>query len=124
MGEKSPNNGHRSSSGGGKYMPAAARRAAGSDADGGAVVLPTPSRVTNVPLQYPSLTDTNYPLWATKMKILMNPLRVWSAIEGTGEYDQAALLQTRERSPRFPILFQIMWCCRLRSAIPRVRRGR
>ncbi|KAK1661080.1 hypothetical protein QYE76_049239 [Lolium multiflorum] len=90
MGEKSPNNGHRSSSGGGKYTPAAARRAAGSDADGGAMVLPTPSRVTNVPLQYPSLTDTNYPLWAAKMKILMKPLRVWSAIEGTGEYDQAA----------------------------------
>jgi hypothetical protein len=85
MGDTSPSKGDRSSSsGGGKYMPAAARRAAASDADGGAVVLATPSRVTNVPVQYPMLTDTNYALWAAKMKILMKPLRVWSAIEGTG----------------------------------------
>ena len=44
----------------------------------------------SVPISYPMLTDTNYALWAVKMKVLMKPLRVWSAIECSGEYDQAA----------------------------------
>ena len=36
------------------------------------------------------LMDTNYSMWAAKMKVLMKPLHVWSVIEGSGEYDQAA----------------------------------
>ena len=43
-----------------------------------------------VPGQYLMLTDTRYSLWAAKMMVLMKPLRVWSVIEGSGEYDQAA----------------------------------
>jgi hypothetical protein len=34
------------------------------------------------------LTDSNYSLWAVKMKVLLRPLGVWSALEGTGEFDQ------------------------------------
>jgi hypothetical protein len=34
------------------------------------------------------LTETNYSLWAVKMKIIMRPLGVWSAVEGDGEYDE------------------------------------
>uniref|UniRef100_A0ACD5Z920 Uncharacterized protein n=1 Tax=Avena sativa TaxID=4498 RepID=A0ACD5Z920_AVESA len=47
-----------------------------------------PVRATNVPVQYPMLTETNYNLWAVKMKIIMRPLGVWSAIEGDGEYGE------------------------------------
>ena len=91
MGDTSPkkSDGKSSGSGGGKYTPPAARRSTTSDGDG-AVVLAAPSRATNVPVQYPMLTDTNYSLWAIKMKVLMKALRVWSAIDGSGEYDQAA----------------------------------
>ena len=89
MGDTSPSKGDGNKSGsGGKYTPPAARKACASDADGSAVALATPSRATNVPIQYPMLTDTNY-LWAVKMKVLMKALRVYSAIEGSGEFDQA-----------------------------------
>ena len=91
MGDTSPkkSDGKSGGSGGGKYTPPAARRPSTGDGDG-AVVLAAPSRATNVPVQYPMLTDTNYSLWAIKMKVLMKALRVWSAIDGSGEYDQAA----------------------------------
>lgn len=36
------------------------------------------------------LTETNYSLWAVKMKVLMKALRIWSAIDGSDEFDQAA----------------------------------
>ena len=86
MGDTSPKSSDgKSSGGGGKYTPAAARKA--TAADGGAVVLATPSRAMIVPGQYLVLTDTKYSLWAAKMKVLMKPLRVWSAIEGSSEYD-------------------------------------
>ena len=90
MGDTSPkkSDGKSGGSGGGKYTPPAARRPSTGDGDG-AVVLAAPSRATNVPVQYPMLTDTNYSLWAIKMKVLMKALRVWSAIDGFGEYDQA-----------------------------------
>ncbi|KAJ4740894.1 Transposon Ty1-H Gag-Pol polyprotein [Rhynchospora pubera] len=35
-----------------------------------------------VPIQYPMLNDTNYGLWAVKMKIILRSLGVWGAIEG------------------------------------------
>ena len=34
----------------------------------------------NIPIQYPMLTDTNYGVWAVKMKIILRTLRVWQAI--------------------------------------------
>jgi hypothetical protein len=40
-------------------------------------------RTSSVPIQYPMLTDTNYVVWATKMKFILRNLRVWKAIEGT-----------------------------------------
>jgi hypothetical protein len=44
---------------GGKYTPPPARRADAVDANGGAVVLVTPSKATNVPVQYLMLADRN-----------------------------------------------------------------
>lgn len=76
---------HRQSSGGsaGKYQTPARR-----DQDAGAVVVRSVAR-GGVPVHYPQLTDTNYGVWAVKMKILLRSLGCWSAIEGKGNYDQA-----------------------------------
>ncbi|KAJ0982161.1 hypothetical protein J5N97_010416 [Dioscorea zingiberensis] len=56
-----------------------------------------------VPIQYPMLNDTNYGLWAVKMKILLRSLGVWGAIEGIGvveeEKDQAALAAISQAVP-------------------------
>lgn len=41
-----------------------------------------------VPVQYPMLNDTNYGLWAVKMKILLRALGVWDAVECEGEVDK------------------------------------
>jgi Domain of unknown function (DUF4219) len=35
-----------------------------------------------VPVQYPLLNETNYGLWAVKMKIILGALGVWEAVEG------------------------------------------
>uniref|UniRef100_A0ACD5Y6T1 Uncharacterized protein n=1 Tax=Avena sativa TaxID=4498 RepID=A0ACD5Y6T1_AVESA len=60
------------------------------DGSGGdrALSMRAPMRATNVPVQYPMLTETNYNLWAVKMKIIMRTLGVWSAVKGDGEYDE------------------------------------
>lgn len=56
-----------------------------------------------VPIQYPMLTDTNYGLWAVKMKILLRLLGVWGAIEGIRvveeEKDQGALAAISQAVP-------------------------
>ena len=45
-------------------------------------------RTSSVPIQYPMLTDTNYVVWATKMKFVLRNLRVWKAIEGDSAVDE------------------------------------
>ncbi|KAK1617905.1 hypothetical protein QYE76_023422 [Lolium multiflorum] len=45
-------------------------------------------RTNAVPIQYPMLNDTNYMVWATKMKFILRNLRVWKAIEGEDEVDE------------------------------------
>ena len=84
MGDTSPK-----SSGGGKYTPPAKRT--GDDDTGAeeAIVPRAPPRTGGVPIQYPMLTDSNYGLWAAKMKILLRPYGVWPALEGTGEFNQS-----------------------------------
>ncbi|CAM0913149.1 unnamed protein product [Alopecurus aequalis] len=57
-------------------------------ASGGALVARAPAR-GGVPVHYPQLTDTNYGVWAVKMRIIMRTLGCWSAVDGKGEYDQA-----------------------------------
>ena len=59
----------------------------GAKASEGAVVAHSPSSRGGIPIHYPQLTDTNYCLWAVKMKIILRSLRCWSAIEGEGEVD-------------------------------------
>ena len=48
----------------------------------------------NVPVQYPMLTDTNYGVWAVKIKIILRSLRVWQTItddEVDDECDEGAM---------------------------------
>jgi hypothetical protein len=54
-----------------------------ADTSGGALVARASSR-GGVPVHYPQLTDTNYGVWAVKMRTL----GCWSAIDGKGDYDQ------------------------------------
>lgn len=35
-----------------------------------------------MPIQYPILNDTNYGLWAIKMRIILRSLGIWATIEG------------------------------------------
>lgn len=51
-----------------------------------AVVKSTP-KGASIPIQYPMLSDTNYGIWAVKMKLILRSLGVWSVIEGGGETD-------------------------------------
>jgi hypothetical protein len=65
MGDKTP------PSSGGKYTPPSKRPGGDAWASGGAVVVHSTSRGGGVPIHYPQLTDTNYGLWAVKMKIIL-----------------------------------------------------
>jgi hypothetical protein len=89
MGDQSPTKnsdaGKGGGSGGGKYTPPSKRLGAGGSEEG-AIVVRAASRVA-VPVQYPQLTDTNYALWAVKMKVLLRPHGVSSALEPEGEVD-------------------------------------
>ena len=52
------------------------------------VVQHAPVRTGGVPIQYPILNDSNYGMWAVKMRVLLRLFGVWSALEGTAEFDQ------------------------------------
>jgi hypothetical protein len=45
-------------------------------------------RTSSVLVQYPMLTDTNYMVWAAKMKFILWNLHVWKAIEGEDGVDE------------------------------------
>lgn len=77
MGDQSPTK----SDGGGKYTPPSKRLGASGSGDG-TIVVAAPARSIGVPIQYPQLTEGNYQLWAAKMKIILKPMGVWSAITG------------------------------------------
>ena len=83
MGDTSPRR-DQNSGGGGKYTPPAKR----SKDEGAVIVQRAPTRTGGVPIQYPLLNDSNYGLWAVKMRVLLCPFGVWSALEGTAEFDQ------------------------------------
>jgi hypothetical protein len=68
MGDRTPQRSVGSCSGGGNYTPPGRRSSGGDD---GAIVVRPALRRSNVPVQYPQLTDTNYALWAVKMKVLL-----------------------------------------------------
>ncbi|KAM0925571.1 hypothetical protein ACQ4PT_004106 [Festuca glaucescens] len=56
----------------------------------------------NIPVQYPQLTDTNYGVWAVKMKIILRQLRVWHAItddEVDDEVDEGAMAVIAQSVP-------------------------
>lgn len=78
--------------GGAKYQPPIpkGKRTGGyGTSEEGAIVVPrVVQRATNVPVQYPQMTKSNYRLWAVKMKIIMRPMGVWSAVEGDAEYNE------------------------------------
>jgi transposase InsO family protein len=64
----------------------------GDDTAAAAAAAGNPPRIVirggGVPIQYPMLSDTNYGLWAVKMKILLRALGVWEAVECEGEADK------------------------------------
>ena len=56
----------------------------------------------NIPIQYPMLTDTNYGVWAVKMKIILRTLRVWQAItddDVDDECDEGAMAAIAQSVP-------------------------
>ncbi|KAF0931198.1 hypothetical protein E2562_002547 [Oryza meyeriana var. granulata] len=66
-----------------------------SGSGGGGTAMAAPwSRV--VAMQYPMLNDTNYGVWAVKMKIILRNLGVWAAVMGEAvaeeEKDNEALV--------------------------------
>ncbi|KAL6348524.1 hypothetical protein AAG906_013144 [Vitis piasezkii] len=66
-----------------------------------AVVKPT-TRGASIPIQYPTLSETNYDIWAVKMKIILRSLGVWSVIEGgdtDDDKDQGALVAISQAVP-------------------------
>lgn len=79
--------------GGANYQPPIPKgKRNGSDgtrtSEEGVVAMRPMQRATNVPVQYPQLTESNYKLWAAKMKINMRPMGVWSAAEDDDDYDE------------------------------------
>jgi hypothetical protein len=87
MGDATPrNSGNR----GGTYTTLARRINTDlASASGGVVVPHSSSRGGGVPIHYPQLTDTNYGLWAVKMKLILRSLRCWSVVEEKGEFEPA-----------------------------------
>src|SRR4051812_758571 len=71
---KSENDGFKANKNGDK-MKKGATSATSGGGTGGANV----TAHHNIPIKYPMLTDTNYGVWAVKMKIILRILRVWQA---------------------------------------------
>jgi hypothetical protein len=121
MGDTTPQKSGGSGSGGGKYTPPARRSSGG---DEGAIVVRPALRSSSVPVQYPQLTDTNYALWAVKMKVLLRPFGVWSAIEGDGEVDadkdEAAFAAISQAVPD-AVMMAIAGCNTARAAWETIR---
>ncbi|KAB5531914.1 hypothetical protein DKX38_018584 [Salix brachista] len=66
-----------------------------------AVVKPM-ARGASIPIQYPTLSETNYGIWAVKMKIILRSLGVWSVIEGEDtdeDKDQGAMVAISQAVP-------------------------
>src|SRR4051812_9212393 len=90
---KSGNDGSKASKTGGNVKKAG-KSATSGGGTGGANV--TAHR--NIPIQYPMLTDTNYGVWAVKMKIILRTLRVWQAVTDDDvdeECDEGAMAAIR-----------------------------
>ncbi|KAF0889134.1 hypothetical protein E2562_022412 [Oryza meyeriana var. granulata] len=67
-----------------------------SGSGGGGTAMATPrSRV--VAMQYPMLNDTNYGVWAVKMKIILCHLGVWAAVMGE-VWESLSLKEKKNRS--------------------------
>ena len=66
-----------------------------------AVIEPT-TRGASIPIHYPMLSETNYGIWAVKMKIILRSLGVWSVIEGADtddDKDQGAMVAISQAVP-------------------------
>src|SRR3954465_10993479 len=73
--DKSGNDGSKANKTGGNMKKGG--KSATSGGGTGSVNVTAPH---NIPIQYPMLTDTNYGVWAVKMKIIIRTLRVWQAV--------------------------------------------
>nr|TKR75200.1 hypothetical protein D5086_0000287190 [Populus alba] len=59
-------------------------------------------RGASIPIHYPMLSETNYGIWAVKMKIILRSLGVWSVIEGADtddDKDQGAMVAISQAVP-------------------------
>ncbi|KAG6780314.1 hypothetical protein POTOM_013168 [Populus tomentosa] len=59
-------------------------------------------RGASIPIHYPMLSETNYGIWAVKMKIILHSLGVWSVIEGADtddDKDQGAMVAISQAVP-------------------------
>ncbi|KAE8733627.1 hypothetical protein F3Y22_tig00001120pilonHSYRG00301 [Hibiscus syriacus] len=66
-----------------------------------AVVKPM-ARGASFPIQYPTLSETNYDIWVVKMKIILRSLGVWSVIEDgdtDDDKDQGAMVAISQAVP-------------------------
>jgi hypothetical protein len=79
MGAQSPK---KSDVGGGEKYTLPSKRLGASGSGDGTIIVAAPARSVGVPIQYPQLAEGNYHLWAAKMKIILKPMGVWSAITG------------------------------------------
>lgn len=70
------------------------------DVETSSSLVTTIMRSGGVPIQYPMLNDTNYGLWAVKMRIVLRSLSVWAAMEGGAligeEKDKGALAEVSQ----------------------------
>jgi hypothetical protein len=62
---------------------------AGEDGDQGKTVsvVKSTAKGVSIPNQYPMLSESNYGIWAVKMKIILHSLGVWSGIDDGDEDD-------------------------------------
>jgi hypothetical protein len=67
---------------------AAAKKVMVAAAEGSGKLLMMMPRSSSVSIQYPMLNDTNYMVWAVKMKFILQNLCVWKAIEGDNAVDE------------------------------------
>ena len=95
--DKSGNDGSKAKKTGDKMKKGATSATSGGGTSGANV---TAHR--NIPIKYPMLTDTNYGVWAVKMKIILRTLRVWQAItddDVDDECDEGAMAAIAQSVP-------------------------
>jgi hypothetical protein len=75
---------------------------AGVEGEQTLAVVKLTARGASIPIHYPMLSETNYGIWAVKMKIILRSLGVWLVIEGADtddDKDQGAMVAISQAVP-------------------------